>query len=66
MIHIRQPFFSIAASAVFGLLALLFGIDAATNSVVVIGGTELTSSAAWALTGVLFLMAYFSLVHLKD
>jgi len=64
MIHIRQPFFSIAASAVFGLLALL--LDAATNSVVVIGGTELTSSAAWALTGVLFLMAYFSLVHLKD
>jgi len=66
MVHIRQPFFSIAAASVFGILGLLFGIDAARNSVVIIGGVELAQNAVWALTGVLFLMAYFALVHLKD
>lgn len=66
MVHIRQPFFSIASASVFGILGLLFGIDAARNSAVMIGGAELTQGATWALTGVLFLMAYFALVHLKD
>lgn len=64
LIHMRQPFFSITTGGIFALLGLLFGLASGTNSLV-FGGVAIGSSASWALTGLMFVMAYFSLVHLK-
>jgi hypothetical protein len=66
MVHIRQPFFSIAAAAIFGALGLMGGMSIMTNSPVVFGGNELNDQTLWSFIGVMFLMAYFSLVHLKE
>lgn len=66
MIRIRQPFFSITTAIVFSLLGLLHAIDAVNGTTLVIGGAELAPGAEWALTGILFLMAYFAIVHMKD
>ena len=65
-IHIRQPFFSIVTAIIFGILGLFYGIGAVNGTGVVLGSTELNVSVSWALTGVMFLMAYFALVHLTD
>lgn len=65
MVHIRQPFFSIVTAIIFTMFGLLFGLDVVRESAVTIGGIKVGASAAWALTGVMFLMAYFSLVHIK-
>jgi len=66
MIHIHQPFFSISASAIFGALGLGYAIDAVHNVPTTIAGVALGTPEAWALSGLLLLMAYFSLVHLTD
>lgn len=68
MVHIRQPFFSIMTAMIFSLLGLLHGLDAinGTGVVMISNNVEINTSAAWALTGVMFLMAYFALVHLKE
>lgn len=66
MVHIRQPFFSILTAVVFGVLGLLYSFDAMNGTVVFIGGAELPAGATWALVGLLFLMAYFAIVHMKD
>lgn len=65
MVHIRQPFFSIATATIFGGLGLIYGIGANDGYPVVLGGAELDSVYGYALSGLLFLMAYFALVHLK-
>jgi len=66
MIHIRQPFFSIITATIFGLLAVMYGIAAGHGTGIMFGSIELNVPATWALTGVMFLMAYFALVHIKD
>jgi len=66
MIQIRQPFFSIVTAIIFGFLGFMYGVNAMNNIGVTFGTIELNLSASWALTGVMFLMAYFALVHLKD
>ncbi len=66
MVHIRQPFFSIAAATLFGALGLMGGMSIMTHSSVVFGGTELNDPTLWMFVGVMFLMSYFSIVHLKD
>ncbi len=66
MVHMRQPFFSIATSIIFSLLGLVYGIDAIHNNTIIIAGAEVSSSALWAIAGIMFLMAYFALVHLND
>ncbi len=66
MVHMRQPFFSIATSIIFSLLGLVYGIDAIHNNAVVIAGAEVSPSALWTIAGTMFLMAYFALVHLHD
>jgi hypothetical protein len=66
MIHIRQPFFSIATAVIYGILGVIIGQGAGQSTTVMLGSLELNQATGWALTGVLFLMAYFSLVHLKD
>lgn len=65
MIHMRQPFYSIASAATYLLCAIGLGLLAATPDAVLLFGTTAPSSALWALCGLMFLMAYFSLVHLK-
>jgi len=66
MLHVRQPFFSLAVASFLSALALLHGMGLATGNAVVIAGFELSDSAGWAVVGVMFLLAYFALVHLKD
>ncbi len=65
MLHIRQPFYSITTSGIFTLLGLLFGLEATKGTMVPLGVVELSPSMTWGLTGILFLMAYFALVHLR-
>ena len=65
-VHIRQPFFSIVTAIIFGLLGLFYGIGAVQGAGVMLGSFELDVAVSWALTGVMFLMAYFALVHLTD
>jgi len=66
MIHIRQPFFSIANAAVFALLGLGAACLAVNAEPLVIMAQEAPKQALWAFVGLSFLMAYFSLVHLKN
>jgi len=66
MVHIRQPFFSIVAAVIFGLLGTLYGLSAGQGSGAVLGSIELNVPVTWALSGVMFLMAYFALVHIKE
>jgi hypothetical protein len=65
MIQIRQPFFSIVTSAIFALLGVLYGLNAGKGVSTMIGGVEMNTSGTWAFTGLMFLMAYFALVHMK-
>jgi len=65
-IHIRQPFFSIVTAIIFSVLGLFYGTSAVNNSGAMLGTLELNVSITWALTGVMFLMAYFALIHLTD
>lgn len=66
MLHIRQPFLSIAMAIIFSVLGLMYGLATAKEVNVVLGTIELNASASWALTGIMFLMAYFAMVHIKD
>ena len=65
MIEMRQPFFSIANSAIFMVLGVFFGSLGTTGEAVSLGYLSMPSQALWAATGLMFIMAYFSLVHLK-
>jgi hypothetical protein len=65
MVHMREPFLSITSGVIFAILGLIFANAAATTETINLANVEVTSSVSWALTGVLFIMAYFSLVHLK-
>lgn len=67
MVHIRQPFLSILSSIVFSGIALAIAFDAKEGTEeVMLGDLPLNPSAGWALVGILFLMAYFSLIYLKE
>lgn len=62
----RQPFFSIANSIIYIALGLVFGVAGTAGDTIQFGTFTFSSSALWALTGIMFLMAYFSLVHLRN
>lgn len=66
MIHIRQPFFSIATAAIFALLGLGAACIAVNPEPLIIMGEEAPKQVLWAFTGLAFVMAYFALVHLKN
>lgn len=66
MIHMRQPFFSIANSVIYIALGMVFGIAGTAGHTVQFGTLVFDASALWALTGIMFLMAYFSLVHIRE
>jgi len=66
MVHIRQSFFSIATAVIFSILGLLYGLGAAKGMGATIGSAELSTSVTWALAGLMFVMSYFALVHIKD
>jgi len=65
MFHIRQPFFSIVSAFIYTLMGLLFAGSAVDGVTSHLGGFELGPVAAWVFTGLMFVMAYFSLVHLR-
>jgi len=65
MIHMRQPFHSIATAAVFLVFGVLFGGAAISQSGVTFADVTLNEQATWAATGLMFVMSYFSLVHLR-
>lgn len=65
MVHMNEPFHSIAAAAMFGIFGLLFGAAAISEVPVIIADLSLNMTAAWMISGVSFVMSYFSLVHLK-
>lgn len=65
MVHIRQPFFSIAAASIFGALGLIYGVGAMVGYPFILLDAELDPTVGYALSGLLLLMAYFSLVHLR-
>ncbi len=70
MVHLRQPFFSIAAAAIFGLLGLLYGANAVADIPITIAmfGFEavITPVMNYVAAGLMFVMAYFALAHLKN
>ena len=66
MLHIQQPFFSIVTAGIFTLLGVFYGVTAGSGEGVIFSNVQITVSASWALSGLMFLMAYFALVHLKD
>jgi len=65
MVHIRQPFFSIVSATIFMLLGLLYGVSNVNGDPISIGVVKFVPPVSWAVTGIMFLMAYFSLVHMK-
>ncbi|MBP9760541.1 MAG: hypothetical protein KBD24_04255 [Candidatus Pacebacteria bacterium] len=65
MVHMNQPFFSIVSAAIFSILGLFFGSMGVLGDMVTFGYLEVTSQAVWGITGLMFIMAYFSLVHLR-
>jgi|GEM_PF-2740857 len=66
MTHLKHSSFSIAAAGTFGLLGLLFGIAGFTGSEVSFGDLVFSNSAAWIFTGLLFVLSYSALIHLKN
>ena len=66
MVHIRQPFFSIVTAIIFSIMGLLYGWNAAEGNSAVLGPINLGVPTTWGLAGVMFLMAYFAIVHLKE
>ncbi len=66
MIRIRQPFYSIASSIVFTAHAILYGVNAINGVYFSIGNAMFSPSVTWAMSGLMFLMGYFSLVHIRD
>jgi hypothetical protein len=78
MVHIRQPYFSILSATIFTLLGLAYTLSAHVETqaalgnipalgapqMVLMGGT-VGPSIGFVIAGVCFLMAYFSIVHLK-
>lgn len=65
-IHIRQPFFSITTAIIFGIFGLMYGLAAAKGMGVMLGTLSLSVPVSWAISGIMFLMAYFALIHLTD
>lgn len=65
MLHIRQPFFSIATATIFAALGLIYSLGVQMNLPPVLIGVELDPVMGYVMSGLFFLMAYFSLVHLK-
>ncbi len=65
MLKMKQQFYSIAAAIVFLILAVLCAYGS-TKGGVAFGDMVFGASMGWALCGVLFVMAYFSLVHMVN
>ncbi len=65
MLHMRQPFYSIVSAIIFGGLGLVYGLQSINGFDVRFGGVTLSTQIGWAISGVLFLMAYFSIAHLQ-
>lgn len=65
MVHMRQPFYSIVSAVVYLAGALLLAAVSQSGAVVSVGFTTLNGSALLSVAGLFFIMAYFSLVHLK-
>lgn|GEM_PF-4645570 len=63
--HVRPTMVSIASSAVFALFGLLIGAGAASGKTVMVGTVTFLPAGAWFLTIFLFIMAYFTLVHMR-
>jgi hypothetical protein len=66
MVHINQKFLSLATATFLGLLGLLHGMGLGTGNPIEIASFELGPSAGWMLVGVMFVLAYFHIVHLSD
>ncbi len=65
MIHMRQPFFSLATASIFLVLAILSGGSAISGQPIEFADVVFTQVPAYMMTGLMFIMAYFALVHLK-
>lgn len=65
MLHMRQPFFSIVSAIIYLFTALIVGGFAGSHVTLAFGDMPVSSSIAWLVAGLFFIMAYFSLVHLS-
>ena len=78
LVHIRQPYFSVINATLFGLVGLAYALSAHVETQALLGnvdklgqpqmvlmGGQVGPVAGFTIAGVCFLMAYFSLVHLK-
>jgi len=78
MVHIRQPYFSILSATIFALAGLAYTLSAHIETQAALGnipnlgapqmvlmGGDVSPAIGFVIAGVCFLMAYFSLVHLK-
>jgi hypothetical protein len=78
LVHIRQPYFSIINATLFALVGLAYTLSAHVETQAALGnipalgapqmvlmGGAVNPAISFVIAGVSFLMAYFSLVHLK-
>lgn len=65
MVEMKQPFFSIAAAILFALWGLAHGVRSAMELPVSINGWDMPLWFSYAITGLMFVMAYFALTHLR-
>lgn len=64
MLHIRKSFHSLASAAIFLVLGLLYSMSALSGTPIILSGLEIATPMSWAVVGLMFVMAYFSLVHI--
>lgn len=65
MIQMKQPFYSIAAAVIFVAWGIVHGVRSVQQWEVMIGGWAMPIEVSYAITGLMFVMAYFSLIHLR-
>jgi len=65
MMTMRQPFYSTCAAVVFAALGIFMGLRSAYGWQLMIDGWSMPTGVSWGLCGLMFVMAYFSLTHMK-
>lgn len=65
MLHMNASFFNIAAAIIFCLLGFLFGVSLVSDQVPVITLYLTDMRFSIVLSGLMFIMAYFSIKNLR-
>jgi hypothetical protein len=65
MIEMKQPFYSIAAAIIFATWGLIHGIRSVQQWNLQVGSWDMPIWFSFAIAGLMFVMAYFSLAHMR-